>query len=116
MINSAYESTETSCNHEEGSSASDNVPKEQEKGEGQDSQGLELKRRVGLLSGIALIVGNMIGEFNARIIYSLFNYVQMLNLRRNQIDFCIWNIPFPCNILKSNFIETDCDSIQFKSC
>lgn len=27
------------------------------------SQGLKLKRKVGLLSGICLIVGNMIGEF-----------------------------------------------------
>lgn len=31
--------------------------------DGDESKGLELKRRVGLFSGVALIVGNMIGNF-----------------------------------------------------
>ena len=67
MINSAFESTETVTDHKVGCSPTDNVSKDPPQG---GSQGLELKRRVGLLSGIALIVGNMIGELNARIIFN----------------------------------------------
>ena len=75
MINSAFEPTDTSVNHEKTSPSSDNATKTQEASQGLEGseglEGLELKRRVGLLSGIALIVGNMIGELNARILFDV---------------------------------------------